>query len=207
MNIFNIVSILCLTLCVVMFLYFKWYINKRTASSSSDERQTEMYKLMAEIDRITDRDSQLVEDRVNRLKTLLHEVDERIALYEKELEEQAELPVKKSTETLYTSLGRGIRSAFDTPETEPPKAVLSEPPQVIPPAPQTLPPELVQALPVQAELIPPEPTPSKPASKKQIRTHIDILVNEGLSPEEIASRLEISVAEVNLAMNLRRKKN
>jgi len=45
----------------------------------------------------------------------------------------------------------------------------------------------------------------KPVSKRQIRTYIDMLANEGLPPEEIASRLEISIAEVDLAMNLRRK--
>jgi len=205
MNIFHIFSILCLALCFIMFLYLKWDIKKRMSSSGLlanelDERKTEVAKLIAEIDRITDRDSMLVEDRVNKLKTILHDVDKRIEMYEKELEQnfgRSENP--KKNETLYTSLGRGIHAALNTPE------VIAEPAllQAVPPM---LPPELPPMPPPEPK---PEPKPAvntvKPPSKKQIRAHIDILINEGLTPDEIASQLEISVAEVNLAMNLRRR--
>jgi DNA-binding NarL/FixJ family response regulator len=53
---------------------------------------------------------------------------------------------------------------------------------------------------------PKESEAAKTPSKRLIRAHIDLLVNEGLSPEEIASRLDISIAEVNLAMNLLKRK-
>ena len=219
MNIILVVSILCFAMCFVMFLYLKWYVKKRTVSSGLNERMTEVAKLIADIDMITDRDSQLVEDRVSKLKTLLHEVDKRIAIYQNELENNTieQLVEKRTNETLYTSLGRGIHAALKTPAESLPQPsgreqVLLE--QAVPQAlPQIIQPQVVQpavaqqhvAEPQQPELEIAEQPVQKAPSKKQIRAHIDILASEGLSSQEIASRLEISIAEVNLAMNLRRK--
>ncbi|MDR0320853.1 MAG: hypothetical protein LBI28_05065 [Treponema sp.] len=203
MNIFFIISIICLALCFLMFFYLKWYVKKRTSSSLLEEHRGEVNKLIADIDSVTDRDSQLVEDRINKLKNILHDVDARIAVYEKEIEDLSQKEAnsqtdnKRKTETLYTSLGRGIRSALEIPQANPQK------PQLEPPRPETIAPPVVE--PVRAVSPPPLP-PSKPPSKKQIRSFIDLLVNEGLSPQEIASRLDISIAEVTLAMNLRRQK-
>jgi len=176
-----------------MFFYLKWYLKKRTSFSGLEERQSELAKLIAEIDRITDRDSQLVEDRVNKLKTLLDDIDKKIAHYEKEIETQSLLKQINETNNLererkndlYTNLGRGIRAALKTEE---PMEFSVQ---------RELPP---------ARIEPPLPVVAATAgiTKKQIRSHIDLLINEGLSPDEISSRLGISIAEVNLAINLRR---
>ena len=197
MNIIHIVSIVCFSLCLVMFFYLKWYIKKRTSASGLEERQIEVARLIAEIDRITDRDSQLVEDRINQLKAILEDTDKRIAVYIKELEKS------RTGEALYTSLGRGIRAALTTPA-QPPPASTVHPHNLPGIAAQTETPPLVPPV-VQPPQMPALPK-GKPSSKKQIRANIDNLLNEGLSPQEIASRLDISVAEVNLAMNLRRNK-
>ena len=193
MNIFNIASIFCLAVCFVMFLYLKWYVKKRTTSSGLDERQTEVVKLIDEIDRITDRDSQLVEDRVNRLKVLLLDVDKRIALYEKEIEQlqntQKNDLTRRPNETLYTSLGRGINAALkNVPEKEPERTA-----------------ELAAVIVPVTPTAKPQAQTAKQPSKKQVRAAVDMLANEGLSAEEIASRLELSLPEVNLAIKLRRK--
>jgi len=213
MNSIHIVSIFCFALCIFLFFYLKWYIKKRTTSSGLDEHRTEIVKLIAEINMVTDRDLQLIEDRVVKLKSFLEEVDKRLTLMDKDLVSHP--PPKTNTEaSLYTNLGRGIRSALKTPAEPVPIAspvslqtehpfnsrqlslalhssssqmnTVSEPVKEIP---------QVTEIPV-----------NKPPSKKQIRAHIDTLANEGLSAQEIASRLQISVAEVNLAMNLRRGK-
>jgi len=211
MNIMHIVSIICFALCLIIFFYLKWYIKRRTSVSGMvDEYRAEVYKLIAEIDKVTDRDSQLVEERINKLKVILHDVDKRIALYENELEQNRQKS-GSSNETLYTSLGRGIRAALETPApVQPsPAAQLSFDLPVIPPRP-LVPAPVVQS---PAPVIMPAAEPSTPdsvkkaISKKQIRTHIDMMLSEGLSAEEIASSLEISIAEVNLAMNLRRTKD
>jgi len=221
-----------------MFFYLKWYIKKRTSLASGlEDRHEEVLKLIAEIDRITDRDSQLVEERIKSLKEILDEADSRIALYVKEFEK------RQTGETIYSSLGRGIRAALDTVPAAP-----QAPAQLQSSA------ALTARLPVneiqdtielteaaasqrsieldayraagkasqkkqtqspQENLQQPLNFQSAPAlesrsaavqkiSKKQIRTHIDILSGEGRSAEEIASLLGITIAEVNLALNLQR---
>ena len=175
MNILHIVSIICFAFCLVMFFYLKWYVKKRTSAATGlEERREEVLKLIHEIDRITDRDSQLVEERIKKLKEILDEAESRIALYVKEFDK------RKTGEALYTSLGRGIRAALETP-----KAPLKEIPEIKP--------DKETQQPVKI-------------SKKQIRAHIDILVNEGHSAQEIAQRLGISIAEVNLALELQKPK-
>ncbi|MCL2759003.1 MAG: hypothetical protein FWD22_02200 [Treponema sp.] len=207
MNIFHIVSIICLAVCFLMFFYLKWYIKKRTSSSMLEEHREEVNRLIVDINSVTDRNLQLVEDSITKLKTLMEDTEKRINVYNKELEKS------RTGEALYTSLGRGIRAALKTPQ-EPAPLQAEHPlnsPQLsleLPPAAPAAPAAVVPApAPPAAEKPAEVPAPpAKPPSKKQIRAAIDTLVNEGLSPDEIASRLDISVAEVNLAMNLRRGK-
>ncbi|MCL2276935.1 MAG: hypothetical protein FWC21_03465 [Treponema sp.] len=221
MNILTIAAIICVALNLLSFFYLKWYVKKRTTFTELDDRQAELSQslkqsgmLIAEIDSITDRDSQLIEDRINKLKEILRDVDKRVETYEKELENfsRIEERINKNApknETLYTSLGRGIRAAFT--ETE----FLSVNETFMPPSPadnsQNAP--QIKSVKMPVSDIPAKETPAEnpqkvltgTPSKKQLRGFIDNLANEGLPPEEIAKQLNISVAEVNLAMNLRRK--
>ncbi|MCL2214347.1 MAG: hypothetical protein FWC06_03955 [Treponema sp.] len=218
MNILNIVSIVCFALCLIIFFYLRWFIKKRTTFSGLEDRKLELAQLINDIDRITDRDAQLIEDRVNQLKTLLHDVDKRIAVYERELEnfslfENNRQSGAKKNETLYSSLGLGIRAALAQPDHA------AKPPFVpssgsTPVSSKSQPDVNSSALRFSGEdsyanqnNIPKED--NKTPSKMQIRSTIDNLAKEGLSSEEIANRLNISAAEVNLAMNLRsgRRKN
>jgi hypothetical protein len=189
-----------------MFFYLKWYIKTRAASDGLEEHRTEVAKLIAEINSVTDRNIQLVEDSISRLKKISEDTEKRIEEYKNALE------IKPSSNILYTNLGRGIRSALKNPEEQPP---------LPPPRLQTEPPLMSRRLspenptaglyetPVRTEnktTAKAETPIQKPPSKKQIRNAIDSLANEGLSPEEIASRLEISIAQVNFALNLRKTK-
>jgi len=190
MNISIIISITCALFCVFIFFYFKWYIKRRTSDSKLlDEYRTEVNRLIVEVNAATDRDMQLVEDRIKKLKTILDDTDKRISVYIRELEKS------RTGEALYTSLGRGIRAALNTQVEPSPPPEKTEPPK----------PYAVK----QDSGIPSEPSgetsaqsPSKTYSKRQIRAQIDAMVDQGLPPGEIASRLEISLAEVDLAMNL-----
>jgi hypothetical protein len=175
-----------------MFFYLKWFIKKRISASGLisnefEEIRKEVVKLIGEINHITDRDSQLVEERITRLNAILEDTDKRIAVYVKELEKS------RSGEALYTKLGQGIRSALKT-EPAPMPTLMPMPINIM----SSIAPPVEEKKPQRDEA-------EKPPSKKQIRAQIDILANEGRPPEEIASNLGISVAEVNLAMNLRRK--
>jgi predicted transcriptional regulator len=195
MNIFFIISIICLALCFIMFFYLKWYIKNRAFASEIEEHRTEAAKLIVDINSVTDRNLQLVEDSISKLKKILEETKERTEEYRNAIE------IKPAKEPLYTSLGRGIRFALINPEKLPPPPLrqlsldIRSPDELHAPSVKSESKTSQAAPPVQ-----------KPPSKKQIRGAIDLLANEGLSPEEIASRLDISIAQVNLAMNLRRTK-
>jgi F0F1-type ATP synthase membrane subunit b/b' len=213
MNVFFIVSIICLALCFIMFLYLKWYIKKRASASGLEEHRTEIAKLIADIDSVTDRNLQLVEDSISKLKILLEETGKRIEDYKNAIE------IKPAGDTLYTNLGRGIRAALLNPGEQTLSQLQAEHSRQMSTVNQNSDETSIkserkkntQTAKVSEGQVSEKPVSEKsvsqkPASKKQIRSDIDILVNEGLSPEEIASRLDISVAQVNLAMKLHRTK-
>lgn len=210
MNLTYIVLIICVALCLLMFFYLSWYVKRRTSAAGLiPEYRNEVYRLIAEIDAATDRDSRLVEERIKKLKEILDEADKRLAVYVKELEKS------KAGEALYTQLGRGIKSALNTeidtiqisnsaaPKLSTVRPNVEASGQIYaPPTQQTLPLDSVAtAVPVVPRK---KAAEQKPPSKRQIRAHIDILINEGLPPEQIAKQLGISIAEVELAMQLRR---
>jgi len=202
MNIYYVLFFICISFNIFMFFYFKWFIKRRTSVSGQlAEYRTEVDKLNAEIDAVTDRDSQLIEDRIKKLRDVLDETDKRISVYVKELEKS------RAGEALYASLGRGIRAALNTEAAQPqlsavrPNVEVQQPLFSAPIEKTTLsqPSQIKPAVQSGAQT-------QKPSSKRQIRASIDLLANEGLPPAEIASRLDISIAAVDLAMNLRRRK-
>ena len=209
MTVFFIVSIFCLALCLVMFFYLKWYIRSRVTSDVLKEHRTEVAKLIADINSVTDRNVQLIEDSISKLKKLTEETEKRIEEFKNAIE------IKPSGTALYTNLGHGVRSALKTSEEQQPPP--SPPPPPLPQL-QTEHPLNSRQLslglqtgeifdtPVKPERKTPQTAHAahRPPSKKQIRNAIDSLINEGLSAEEIANRLEISIAQVNFALNLRK---
>jgi hypothetical protein len=209
MNINYFLFLICISFCVFMFIYFKWYIKRRTSVLDQLEKyRTEVYKFKADINAVTERDSQLIEDRIKKLRAILDETDKRISVYVKELEKS------RTGEALYTSLRRGIRAAVNTDQPQPQLSAIRPNIEVQPQlfssekAPRAQP---LQVIPAQASSAHTAAAQSgaqaqKSSSKRQIRASIDLLANEGLPPAEIASRLDIDIAAVDLAMKLRRKR-
>jgi len=206
-NINYIVLLICAAFCLFMFFYFKWYIKHRTSASGLlPEQRAEINRLIAELDFVTERNVLLVEDKIKKLKEILDDTDKRISVYVKELEKS------RTGEALYTNLGRGIRAALKT-EAETAQGSLNGAVQQS--AQQSAP--VLSSVRPSIEEKPQVPSAGemqdgqtqqakqKPQSKRQIRASIDLLANEGLPADKIASRLDISIAEVELAMNLRRK--
>ena len=104
-----IISIISLSLCASGFFFLRWYISHRTdASRLLEEYRDEVYRLISEIDAATDRDSQLVEERIKNLRKLLDDTDKRISVYTRELQRS------RNSEAIYKNLGRGIREALDS---------------------------------------------------------------------------------------------
>ena len=206
LNINTIISIICLSLCIVTFFYFRWYIKRRlSASEFLAECQNEATRSVVEINAVTERNLTLVEDSIKQLKEIIQNADKRVKVYTQELERS------KKNEAIYANLGRGIREALAVEDVElislrsisegmSSNAVKPSAGQAFGEAVSAQPAALtssdIQTLPVSA------PPANAPVSRKQIRSEIYSLSEAGLSHGEIASRLGISIPEVKLAIDL-----
>ena len=181
-------SIINLILFVICFFFCRWYIRKKTSATTMlEEYRTEVYRLIAEIDSATDRDSRLVEERIKTLKELIEDTDRRIAVYIKELQRS------RNAEAVYTSLGRGIRAALDS------SSALSDVNVPVEISVLKSKKEKKQKNNTKAES-PGRETETK--EKPNIKVQIAELSARGLNSIEIAAKLNLSLAEVDLALNL-----
>ena len=201
MNFALIVATFSLALTIVLFFYFRWFMEHRSAADEllADYRK-EVQKLEAEIDFITDRDLQLIEARIKQLNEMLNDTDRRIAVYVKELERA------RLTEAVYAKLEQNqsilLADKIDVlPENPEPKTQS----ETVKPAQPVISP---LSEPVSEEEIPPKisgKSRSKPEEKQDKRVRIANLAMQGFDTIQIASKLKISVSEVELTLNLLKK--
>jgi len=181
-------SVLAFIMSVVSFFFFRSYLRRRTGQERilSELRQG-VDSIVLSLDEKTDRDISLIEERERNLKSLLDEVDKRLKVYIREMEKRREdeaahtaLAAKAMT---YQELGKNrYRLSRQEAAPAPPSA-----PQPAPqPAPQSAPP------PAEAPVTAPLPV------GEQIRE----LLRAGFSPPVIASRLGLSIAEVEVVTAL-----
>jgi hypothetical protein len=173
------------------------YLKRHTGADLLRKWQDEAGRLIAEIDAATDRDSALVEDRIKTLRALLEDVDRRIAVYVREAGRQ------KNQEAAYAELGRRRPSAVSPAA----PAAASFPPTPPPPPPAPAegepPPGKAGNAELPRILHSPHPVEPKPPSFSE---QVAALAEAGFSPELIASRLGVPLAEVELAAALFRRK-
>ncbi|MCL2192757.1 MAG: hypothetical protein FWB78_05105 [Treponema sp.] len=206
-----ILSGLSLCVSVLSFFFFRWYIKRKTAATQllADYRD-EVGRLIAEIDTATDRDSLLVEERIKILRKMLEDTDRRIATYVRELQRS------RDGEAMYTSLGRGIRSALDSRPT-PKGAELLQPQEAASLPPQEEAEPIVEVVHLSETNETTETTVESddrhddevrqepltlPFEKSRIKVRIAEMSARGIPTQEIASKLGISIAEVDLALSL-----
>jgi hypothetical protein len=172
-----IISISSLGLCMLFFLYCRAYLKRRTGQERiMAEFREEVRQLVAEIDAATDRDATLIEDRIKSLKALLEDVDKRIGLHAQELSR------RRASEEAYAELGRKqvrFTELVPTAETEPPsqktggkKNGAEAPPPIIAPEIKPLP----------------------------LAEQVAELAKAGFAASLIATRLGVSISEVELAI-------
>jgi hypothetical protein len=197
-----VVSIISLSLCVSGFFFLRWYISRRTdASRLLEEYRDEVSRLIAGIHAATDRDSLLVEERIKTLRKLLDDTDNRISVYTREIQRS------RNSEAIYKKLGNGIREALDSIPLSSEKTSNTPPPAEINELPfndeQKTPHAANESVKKQRKrrtvnTPPKKKLPEKPGKKKQIAQ----MALQGFSPSDIASNLGISLAEVDLALQL-----
>jgi hypothetical protein len=172
-----------LILCAFFFVYFHLYIKRRTNRDGIlAGYQEEVNRLIAEIDRATDRDAQLVEERVAALRKMLEDADRRIALLSRDLDRR-----RTGTE-LYTALG-GRRPVPELlqPDTNSPRPS-GEAPAAAPAVPKS----------------PPSPN-ANPPPVRPLTERVEELARQGLAVQLIAARLGVSLSEVELALTVSRR--
>jgi hypothetical protein len=197
-----------------------------------EEYRDEVYRLISEIDAATDRDSRLVEDRIKNLRILLDDTDKRISVYTRELQRsrnseaiyknlgrgiRAALDSIPAEQIPATSELPASPAESPVPPSESSASPVTEP---VSPAETTLP-VVENELPFTDEEKGSGRSLQTRGAKKQkkrktaktqipaarpektgIKMQIAQMAIQGLSPSEIASKLGISIAEVDLALQL-----
>ena len=200
MNISLVISIISLGLCVFGFLFFRGYIKRKTtASQLLASYRDEVHRLIAEIDDATDRDSLLVEERIKILRRLIAETDQRISVYKQEIQRSYE------GQAMYANLGKGIRAVLDS---RLPAQEHIEQPSVQEANPAETPEGTTNTEKKRSSKKPKtEETETTAESKKpKIKVKIAEMYAQGVPSTEIASRLGLSQAEIDLALNLLQRK-
>ena len=181
-----LLSALALLICVISFLYFRSYLKRRTGQERIlAEFREEVNRILKSIDETTDRDISLIEEREKNLKSILSETERRIKVFIRELEGQKTAEPSKPALT-YGELGKNrykVREALAEPELEFSSA-------------QSKP----QDTPMQAgsDAVPQPSQANQPSKVEQIHS----LMRSGLTDAAIASRLGLSIAEVEFATAL-----
>ncbi len=179
------ISLAGLGLWAASFLYFRWYLKRRTGSERIlEEFGDEVDKLIADIDAATDRDVALVEDRVKTLRSLLEDVDRRIAAFGKEVDRRS------LEERAYAELGRRKGQLPPPADSAAPAMAAAAAPAATATAAPAAAPRFVRS-PVAIE-------PKAPAFAERVSE----LARAGFSADLIAKRLNATVAEVDLAIAL-----
>jgi hypothetical protein len=196
-----------LLFCGFFFLYFHRYIRRRTSRENIlAECGDAVARLEAQIDAVTDRDAQLVEERIKSLKKLLEDVDRRISLLSR-IEDQ------RKPAALYNSLGNRLPSSG--PGMAPPDAAFVSAPAASgmvsavprdPVSPRANPADTPPSGPVSgpAKASSPTPAPEPGEDTRPLVERVAELDRAGFSPELIASRLRVSVSEAELAVTVSR---
>ena len=195
---------LSLVICVVSFFYFRSYLKRRTSQKQIlADLQDEVNRIVRAIDETTERDISLLEERERSLKSLLEEVDKRLKIYVRELEtrkaaedayaalQQKKPVVSGQSQEAYYELGKNrYRGNTAPPAESPPPARSRE----------------------DKTKVSPEPDPAFPLPNFSVNSgtndspsmgdRIRELVKAGFTAPVIASRLGLSIAEVEFAAAL-----
>jgi hypothetical protein len=166
---------------VVSFLVLFFYIKKRTAADRiPPETRREAAQIINEIDRITDRDSELIEDRVKKLKSLLEELDRRVAVHEILLKNY------KAAEETQKKLDEGKKDAAKDAAIETYRKLGKK--NYAPP---------LKINPVETETS----DRADQTDSQRIRKAAELSA-AGVPPNEIAKRLHTTISEVEMALFL-----
>jgi hypothetical protein len=191
-----VLSLSALVICFFSFIYLKSYLKRRTGQERIlAEMRNEVNNILLSIDETAERDISLIEEREKSLKALLEETEKRLKVYVREMEKQRD--AARDYSALSPDAGKVRSGAYQEPGKNRVRENRQEPPPALPDTGSTENnPEL--SFPLPRFRIGTEAVPPPPPVKEQIRQ----LAQAGFTAPVIASRLGVSVSEVELAVAL-----
>ena len=222
-----LLSVLSLSLSAFSFLFFRSYLKRRTSQEHIlSEIRDEINSILKTIDKTTERDISLVEERERKLKSLLEEADERLKIYTGEVNKY-----HNAVDTYAMLMKRENNTAngnVSARENREPSSVVSQASAVVKKqgdssyqdlgknryklnTPGTVPPrEPAPAAPVltPASAFPlPGFTVKEEIIRPSVGTQIRELARAGIPPPAIASLLGISISEAEFAAALMERRD
>jgi hypothetical protein len=184
-------SVTALIISVFSFFYFKSYLRSRTIQERIlSDLQEEVNLILKSINEITVRDITLIEEREKELKRLLEEIDKCMKTYLREMDSA------RKAEEAYQELGKNRYRVNRHPVPQAAKVEKKV---------ETLKaPEAITAYPLPDFVLMKETntSPASPVSAPSVGEQIRSMLRSGFSEAAIASRLGISIAEVEFASAL-----
>ena len=210
-----LLSAFAFAISVFSFFYFRSWLRARTSHARIlSEMRDEVNSILKSINETTDRDISLIEEREKNLKTLLADIEKRLKVYVREVE------VHRGAEEAYRELGKNryhfrpdeareskSRASSDLPresdsrsESQPRSEGVQQNRNMDT---QKAAPQVKPAFPVPQFMVKPESAQEAlPESLPPVGEQIFLLVKAGFSIPAIASRLGISISEVEFAAAL-----
>jgi len=158
-------------------------IDKRTgADVVLDEIRREVGAILTEMNQTTERNIELIEDRVSTLKAVLEKADRKLTVLQRESSRQ------DNAEKLYSRLSRSVPVTAEPADVVAGAAPLSQPPT-----------DNGEKRAVQAEAAVREESEDP---KPDLKSEVLRLYRRGIAFERIASRVGTAVSEVELIVSL-----
>ena len=194
-------SILAFVISLFSFFYFRSYLKRRTGHERIlSELRAEVEIILRSIDETTDRDISLIEDREIKLKALLDETEKRLKVYIREMEKHyspQDAPALPAKSISYQEIGKNrYRAAQTVPgQTEAAAAGAA-------PAGNSAKQSPAFPLPSFSVKQPDSAGEKVPGKTEQINE----LFLAGFTAPVIASRLGLSISEVEFALALQERR-
>ena len=190
-------SALAFLVSVFSFFHFRSFLKARTSQARIlSEMREEVNSILKSINETTDRDISLIEEREKNLKALLDEIEKRLKVYIRELE------VRRGAEDAYRELGKNRYRLFKDSGNEPEAGGEADRQNRSGDSREAVP-QVKPAFPIPEFNVKTESASGRPQENPlPVGEQILSLVRAGFSVPVIASRLGISIAEVEFAAAL-----
>ena len=162
---------------VSVFFVIKRTNAQRLSDAILEDTRIAVRQMINDIDRVCDRDTQLVEIRVEKLKAVLADADRRISVIVREVE------AKDRRDAVYSELGKKKKNGKQAAGTLQGDSLFASEKEVVP------------------EAAPEKERVAAPSKKDQIL----LLSAKGFSTTQIAAKLGMTVTEVEMLLVLHRK--